>query len=536
MIKVLKEPVLLITLLLVFLGLGFFVLYPMVSVLTYPGVQDFLSVPKNPRYLRAIYNTFIMVMLSTSSAIIIGFLFAYTFTRTNVPLKKSFRIISLLPLFSPPFMISFSYILMFGRNGLISYSLLGHRFDIIGWHGLWLSETIAFFPLAALIMEGVLQSIPPSLEYAGRNLGATGLKLFRTITFPLARPGVAGAALLVAIYVLADFGNPIMIAGSFTVLPTEAWARVSGWGDVTGAAVLTSILLMPAFLFFLFQRYWVGKRQYTTITGKVTLMDIPPTKWYIRWALFIFCTIFSLLILCIFFGLIAGAFTKGWGFDYTPTLKHWKHVFSYSKPLTNSLYFALIAALVSSSFAMVSAYLVSRKKFVARRALDFAAILPAAIPGVFFGIGYSLSFNTPPLDLYGTSLIIIFSMIFWNIPIGYQTAYGGFQQIASSLGEAASNLGAGSLRIFWDIELPLLKSAYISAFIVSYIRAVTTLSVVIFLVTSTNIVATFQILNLVNDGYIGQGAALTTALLLLTFLILGCARFLFGRKIELFRI
>jgi len=362
------------------------------------------------------------------------------------------------------------------------------------------------------------------------------LKLFRTITLPLARPGVAGAALLVAIYVLADFGNPIMIAGSFTVLPTEAWARVSGWGDVTGAAVLTSILLMPAFLFFLFQRYWVGKRQYTTITGKITLMDIPPTKWYIRWALFSFCTIFSLLILCIFFGLIAGAFTKGWGFDYTPTLKHWQPVFSYSKPLTNSLYFALIAALVSSSFAMVSAYLVSRKTFVARKALDFAAILPAAIPGVFFGIGYSLSFNTPPLDLYGTSLIIIFSMIFWNIPIGYQTAYGGFQQIASSLGEAASNLGAGSLRIFWDIELPLLKSAYISAFIVSYIRAVTTLSVIIFLVTSTNIVATFQILNLVNDGFLGQGAALTTALLLLTFLILGCARFLFGRKIELFRI
>src|SRR4030042_1066321 len=194
MTKVLREPLLLVILLLVFLGLGFFVLYPMVSVLTYPGVQNFLSVPKNPRYLRAIYNTFIVFLLSTSSAIITGFLFAYTFTRTNVPLKKSFRIISLLPLFSPPFMISFSYILMFGRNGLISYTLLGHRFDIIGWHGLWLSETIAFFPLAALIMEGGLSSLPPSLEYAGNNLGATGLKLFRTITLPLASPGVPVAA------------------------------------------------------------------------------------------------------------------------------------------------------------------------------------------------------------------------------------------------------------------------------------------------------------------------------------------------------
>jgi iron(III) transport system permease protein len=534
--KILKEPLLLVTWLLVLLALGVFVLYPMVSVFTYPSITDFLSIPKNPRYVRAIYNTFLMVLLSTSSAVTVGFLFAYTFARADVPLKRVFRIISLLPLFSPPFMIAFSYILMFGRNGLISYTLFGHRYDIIGWHGLWLSETIAFFPMAALIMEGVLQSISPSLEYAGRNLGATGWKLFRTITLPLARPGVAGAALLVAIYVLADFGNPIMIAGNFIVLPTEAWSRVSGWGDVTGAAVLTSILLLPAFFFFLFQRYWVGRREYTTITGKVTLVDMPPTKWYIRWSLFSFCSVVSILIICIFFGLLAGAFTKGWGFDYSPSLKHWEHIFSFSRPLTNSIYFALIAALVSSSFAMVSAYLVSRKEFIAKEALDFVAILPAAIPGVFFGIGYSLSFNVPPFDLYGTSLIIIFSMIFWNIPMGYQTAYGGFLQISASLGEAASNLGARSLRIFWDIELPLLKSAYISAFIVSFIRAVTTLSVVIFLVTSTNIVATFRILNLVNDGFLGQGATLTTALLLLTFLILGCARFLFGRKIELFRI
>ena len=534
--KIFREPLLVATLVLVFLGLGFFVLYPMVSVLTYPSIQDFLSIPGNARYVKAIYNTFIMVLLSTTSAVIIGFLFAYTFTRTNVPLKKVFKTFALLPLFSPPFMVAFSYILMFGRNGLISYSLFGVRYDIIGWHGLWLSETIAFFPLAALIMEGILQSIPPSLEYAGRNLGATGWKLFRTVTFPLARPGVAGSALLVAIYVLADFGNPIMIAGSFIVLPTEAWYRVSGWGDVTGAAVLTSILLLPAFFFFVFQRYWVGKREYTTITGKVTLVDIPPTKWVLKWFLFGCCTLVSLLILCIFFGLVAGAFSKGWGFDYRPTLSHWHPIFSYSQPLINSLYYAIIAALVSASFAMVSAYLVSRKEFVGKKTLDFIAILPAAIPGVFFGIGYSLSFNTPPFDLYGTSLIIIFSMIFWNIPIGYQTAHGGFQQIARSLGEAASNLGAGSLRIFWDIELPLLKSAYISAFIVSFIRAVTTLSVVIFLVTSTNIVATFRILNLVNDGFLGQGAALTAALLFLTFIILGCARLLFGRKIELFKI
>jgi len=147
----------------------------------------------------------------------------------------------ILPCFSPPFMVAFSYMMMFGRNGLLTYGLLGVRPNIFGWHGLWLSQTISFFPVAAMVIEGVLRSISPNVENAGRNLGATGFRLFRTVTLPLARPGIAGAALLVSIQVLADFGNPIMIGGNFSVLATEAGLRVEGWGDVRGAAVLSSL-------------------------------------------------------------------------------------------------------------------------------------------------------------------------------------------------------------------------------------------------------------------------------------------------------
>jgi iron(III) transport system permease protein len=516
--------------------LGCFVVYPILRVLWYPSLRDFWTFPANARYVTATLHTFLIMVLSTTSATLVGFLFAYSFTRTSVPGKGILRTIALLPLFSPPFMIAFSYLLMFGRNGLVSYSLLGTRYDIIGWHGLWLSETIAFFPIALLVMEGVLQSIAPSVEYAARNLGAGGWQVFRTIVFPLARPGVAGAALLVAIYVLADFGNPIMIAGSFTVLPTEAWARISGWGDVTGAAVLSSILLIPAFGLFLLQRYWVARRQYVTVTGKVTALAIPATAWYVKWPLFGACALTCLLILCVFVGLFAGAFSRGWGFDYTPTLRHWRDVLANGRALVHSVSFAGLAAIASAALSILSAYLVSRKSFPGRGSLDFFSILPAAIPGVVFGIGYSLAFNSPPLDLYGTAAIIVLSMIFWNIPMGYQTAIGQLKQIAPSLGEAAANLGAGSLRTFWDIELPLLKSSLLAAFVVSFIRAVTTLSVIVFLVTSSNVVATFTILNLANDGYRGAAAALTTALLILSGAVLALSRLLFGRRMELFRI
>ncbi len=492
--------------------------------------------PQNQRYLRAIKNSLLMVVLSTTTATFFGFIFAYTITRTDVPLKKFFKVISILPLFSPPFMVAFSYVMMFGKSGLITAQLLGLRVSIFGWRGLWLSETIAFFPMAAMVMEGVLQSIAPSLEYAGRNLGATGFKLFKTITLPLARPGVAGAALLVSILVLADFGNPIMIAGDFSVLATEAWMRVAGWGDVRGAAVLSSLLLIPSFLIFLVQRYWVGQTSYVTITGKITRIERQRTKWYMRLILFIICLTVSIMIILVYIALIMGAFVKGWGFDWTPTLEYIGSIFSRSSELFNSFVFAILAGFFSSAFAMIAAFLVSRKNFILNRFVDFTCILPAALPGIFFGIGYSIAFTRPPMDIYGTAAIIILSLVFWNISMGYQTGIGAFKQISPSLGEAASNLGAGSMKIFYQIEAPLIKTSLFSAFVVSFIRASTTLSVIVFLSTSRNVVATFTIMNLVSDGFYSKAAALTTSLLVIAFTVLGIARLVSGKRIDLFKI
>ena len=185
---------------------------------------------------------------------------------------------------------------------------------------------------------------------------------------------------------------------------------------------------------------------------------------------------------------------------------------------------------------MVAAYLVSRKKFFLRRFVDFTCILPTALPGIFLGIGYSIAFTRPPVDLHGTAAIIILSLMFWNIAMGYQTGIGAFQQISPSFHEAASNLGASSMRIFKEIEIPLIKGPFFSAFIVSFIRAITTLSVIVFLATSKNVVATFSIMNLVSDGFYGKAAALTCSLLIIAFLVLGIAKLALGKRFELFKV
>ena len=531
-----REPGLLLVLVFIVACLFVFVLAPTCATLLFPAPRDYAAVLSGPRYLRAALNSLFITVLSTATATLFGFLFAYTVTRTNVPGRRFFRILAILPLFSPPFMVAFSYMMMFGRNGLLTYGLLGVRPNIFGWHGLWLSQTISFFLVAAMVIEGVLRSISPNVENAGRNLGATGFRLFRTVTLPLARPGIAGAALLVSIQVLADFGNPIMIGGNFSVLATEAWLRVEGWGDVKGAAVLSSLLLLPSLVLFAAQRIWVSRRTYATLTGRAGSADLPPTGPLVRVLLFSFCALTSLLVLIVYAALVIGAFVKGWGFDWTPTFRNLSEVVTRSPELVRSLLYAAAAGLAGTLIAMSAAYIVSRKEFVLKRLVDVMAMLPAALPGIFFGIGYAIVFTRPPFDLYGSAAIIVLSLLFWNISVGYQSGLAAFSQISPSFGEAASNLGARSVRIFREIEIPLIRGAFFSSVTVSFIRAATTLSVVVFLATSSNSVATFSIMNLVNDGFYGKAAALTTALLLASFALLGTARLAAGKPVELFKV
>lgn len=512
--------------------LAMFVLYPTLRVLAYPGVTGYLAAPDNPRWLVAMRNSLLMMVLSTASSVGVGFLFALAVSRPDLPGRRVFQNLMVLSLFAPPFMVAFSYILMFGRNGLITRSLLGLDVNLFGWHGLWLVQTVAFFPFAGLIVQGVLEAISPNLEYAGRDLGASEWDVLRTIVIPLARPGVAGAALFVAISVLADFGNAVLIAGNFPLLATEAWFRIEGWADLAGAAVVVSLLLLPTIGLFLAERRWIGLRAYTTVTGRGGRIARPSTPAWLKWPLFAFASLTVAMVSLVYLGVVAGAFTKTWGYDWRLTLEHWDLVRSRLDHLWNSLRLGAVSALVTAVVASVAAFLTSRRDLPGRRVLDFLAVLPAALPGVFVGVGFLLAFGGPPLPLAGTPWVVILALAFWHLPMGYQAAVAGLTQIERSIEEAATNLGASGLRTLWDIYLPLLRHAVVAAFVTAFIRAVTNLSIVVFLVTPGQLLATFSILAMINNGFWGAAAALTIALLAVTMLAVGLARLLIGRGLR----
>jgi iron(III) transport system permease protein len=527
------DPGLLAAFLLVSGVLLVFVFYPAMRVISYPALSEYLAIPDNARWIAALRNSLLMMVLSTATATLVGFVYAYATSREDLPGRRLFQLLSLLPLFAPPFMVAFAYILMFGRQGLITRSLLGLDVNIFGWQGLWLVQTVAFFPYAVLIIGQVLEAINPTLEHAARDLGAGDGTVFRTITLPLARPGIAAAMLLVAITVLADFGNAVLIAGNFPLLATEAWFRIEGLADLSGAAVVVSMLIVPTIALFVLERLWVSRRLYTAITGRGSRVPRPPTPGVFKWPLLAACTVVAFFILIVYVGVLAGAFARTWGYDWTLTFDHWALALAQGGDhLVNSIKVGAGSALLTSVIALLAAFVTSRRQYGFERVLDFLAVLPAALPGVFIGVGFLLAFNAPPFVLGGTSWILILALTFWHVPFGYQAAVAGLKQIDRSIEEAAADLGASGLTILRDVYLPLLRGPFLASFVTSFIRAVTNLSIVVFLVTPRNLVATYSILSMIGGGFWGAAAALTTALLAITLITVTLARVAIGRGLR----
>lgn len=520
-IKRLKnEPLLLIVIVLI---VGFslvFTVYPVIRVVLRPEQSDYAKLLISKRWSDAILNSLYMTLISTLSCTAIAFLFAYVIARLAVPCKKIFRFITLLPIVSPPFIVALSYIILFGRQGLITKDLLGLSVNIYGKGGLWMVQTITFFPYAYAVIHGVLRSIPPGLEYAAHNMGANRWQVFRDVVFPLCRPGIAGGALVAAMSIITDFGNPMIIGGGMALLPSEAYAQI-GQAQMQPAAALATALLVPVLALFLINRFWIGKRSYVTITGKESSLAQYPIPKTVKWTLFGLCVVFSALVLLIYGMLLYGSFVKLIGIDWSFTLKNYDFVWQKWDQIWNSIKFAFLASAFSSVIAVALAYIVQKKQIGVNKALDFVAVLPGAIPGMFLAIGYVMAFNVPPIKLTGTGVIIVIALLFWNLPTGYSAATAGLMQLGNSVEEAALNLGASSFRSFRDIVLPLLKVPFLMGFVLSFLRSITCLSIVIFLYTPKTIVGTISIMNLVNHNNRGSAAAFTVVLVTIAFSVLG---------------
>lgn len=512
-----------------------FVVAPLVRVALEPSAADWRQVLTTPRWQRAALNTLVTVGLSTTSSLLLGTAFAFAVTRARVPGARLFSVVPLFLLLTPPFVSGLAFVLLLGRRGLLTYHLLGLETSVYGLHGVWLAQTLSFFPVAYLVLRGAFLAVDPTLEQAARGLGADRGQVLRSVTLPLVTPALLAAALFIAIGVLGDFGNPMLVGGRFQVLATAVYTQLTGWASFGTSAALGLVLLVPAVALFAAQQavQAATRQRFATVGGRGAGLPAPAVPGWLRWSLFALCVLVTLFALASQGVVFVGALTRLWGVDLAFTLEHARYAFGQVGGLGNSLRFASLAALLCTALSLLVAYLVQRGGVPARRGLDLATLLPAAVPGTLLGVAFVLAFNGPPLRLTGTGLIIVVAMAISYLPVGYRICAAAIEQLRPALDDSAANLGASKLRALLTVTAPLLRPALAATFVFAFVQAVGTLSTVIFLVSFDTPLASVTILNLAEQGSWGRAAALASALVVVTVAALALLYLVAGRSMRL---
>ena len=481
---------------------------------------------------------------------VLGLAFALLVTRTGMQAKGFIRTASLLPIITPPFVIGLALILLFGRSGAVN-SFLEWAFEIpptrwlYGLPGILIAQTLAFTPIAFLVLVGVVEGVSPSMEEAAQTLRASHWKTFWTVSLPLMRPGLANAFLLGFIESLADFGNPLVLGGNYEVLSTQIFFAIAGAQSDQGmAAVLAIVLLLFTLSAFYAQRRWLGKKSYATVTGKGDAGVHVRLPRRVTWGAYFAALPFVVMSLIVYGMILFGGFVETWGFKHNFTLKHYLDEFSlywseqyglmWEGAAWNSFWTTLqisaISAPLTAGLGLLTAYILVRQRFWGKDIFEFLTMLSFAIPGTVIGIGYILAFNVPPIEITGTGVILVVCFIFRNMPTGIRAGIAAMSQLDPSLDEASLTLGAKSFTTLRRVLLPLLRPALIAALVFSFVSAMTAISAVIFLVSADYDMATSYILGRVEFGDYGLAIAYSSVLILVMLAAIGLIQITVGKR------
>ena len=481
-------------------------------------------------FTTAFINTLRLGMITSFGAVVIGLLFAYVDCYVNVRsrvVKKMFDVVSTLPVVSPPFVLSLSMILLFGRGGLITRKLLGiYDSDVYGLGGIAIVQILTFFPVCYMMLKGLLKNIDPSMEEAARNMGASRWKVFTTVTLPLMLPGLGNAFLVTFIESVADFANPMMIGGSYDTLATTIYLRITGGSyDTTGAAAMAVVLLCITLVLFLIQKYYLEAKTAATLTGKASRARALIDDRSVRIPLTTVCSLISAFVIMMYIAIPFGALFKLWGRDYSLSLKWFAQLFRDDgfKAFTDSFVLSLIASPITALLSMIISYLVVKRKFKAKGFIEFVSMLAMAVPGTVLGVGFIRGFAGGVLrtgflqGIYGTGVILVIVFVVRSLPVGTRSGISALRQIDKSIEESAYDLGAGSAKVFMSVTLPLIKDSFLSGLVTTFVRSITAISAIILLVTPRYLLITCRINEFAEKGAYGVACAYATILIAIVY-------------------
>lgn len=535
--KLMADPIMMTTIVVLIAFLTLFILYPLAILLvdsvysqeTGMSMTFFQSIMEMHEFRTAITNTLKVGFLVGITSTLLGLLFAYVEVYVNVGrfVGALFKLVSMLPVVSPPFVLSLSMIMLFGKAGIITrYLLKIYDNSVYGFWGIAIVQTLTFFPVCYMMLKGLLKNIDPSLEEAARDMGASRSKVFTSVTLPLLLPGLGNAFLVTFIESIADFANPMIIGGSYDTLATTIYLRITGAYDKNGASAMAVVLLAITMIMFMVQKYYLERKTAATLTGKASRVRMLITENSVKIPLTILCSGVAIFVMLMYVCVPLGALFKTWGYDFTLTTKWFIQVFDRYKgfkAFKDSFVLSVIAAPITALLSMIISYLVVKKRFRLKGFIEFVSMLAMAVPGTVLGIGYIRGFangvfRTGFLEgIYGTGLILIIVFVVRSLPTGTRSGISALQQIDKSIEESAYDMGADSFKVFMTVTLPLIKDSFLSGLVTAFVRSITAISAIILLVTPSYLLITVQINEFAEKGAYGIACAFATILIIITY-------------------
>jgi len=494
------------------------------------GLDHYLAPLHDPHLRRAALNSLGFAVAACVFTTAIAFALAFAVNRGGVRRPGLLRAVTLMPLVAPPVLVATAAVMLFGRRGLVTDALLEKQLGLIdadetniyGAAGVLLAQLLSFVPAAFIVLDNALRRQDGRLEEAAAIAGATRGQAFRQVTLPLARPGLQRALVLVFILSLTDFGNPLLLAGrDVPVLAAVIYDEMTAFRNTGLASALCVLLLAPGLLLHLALERLGRRRRFDGTTAGGPPEAPLPRSW--RVGLGTLAWLVGGMILAVYATVALGSVTRIWGVDARLTLAHFAAGGGPHDPglrlVLDSFWVAALAAPAGGVLGVLLGFVLQRIRPPGGEALAFLALLPAVLPGLIFGIGYILAFNLPfgseALALTGTSAVLVLNILFGNMFVGVLAARAALQRVDPAAEEAAEGMGAGLVRRFLDITLPMLRAALLLGMLYVFVDGMTTLSSVIFLVSGRHSLASVAIFNEASGGDYGPAAAKSMAILAL---------------------
>ena len=514
------------------LGLfGFFMIFPL-GVLLRNSVMTadneltlgyFLRFLSRQYYVGTILNSFKVSISATALTLLIGIPLAYFFTMYKVKGAKGLQVVILLCSMSAPFIGAYSWILLLGRNGLVTnfiQNIFGVKLpSIYGFGGIMLVLCLQLYPLVFLYVSGALKNIDNSLLEASENLGCTGIKRFFTMIIPLCMPTIIAAALMVFMRAFADFGTPLFIGEGYRTFPVEIYNSFMSetGGDTHFACAVAVIGIIITTIIFLIQRAINNRFRFTmNALHPIEAKEIHGIKSVLV-HLYCYLVVFvayapQLYVIYTSFQKTSGKlFVEGYSLD------SYRQAFPLlENAIPNTVLIGGTALVVIILLSVLIAYLVVRRNNIINKVIDTLSMIPYVIPGAVVGISLVIAFNRPPVILVGTAAIMVISLVIRRSSYTIRSSVATLQQIPISIEEAAISLGSSKLKAFFRNTMPMMSNGIISGALLSWISIITELSAGVILYNYRTTTLTIQIYTYVSRGSYGIAAAMSAILTLMT--------------------